>query len=234
MDAFKRNASARMRCAAVFFSFLAAAPVSASTFRLESTTIVLDERDARTSFSVTNTGEDPILLLTTIEDLDNRKLAENILINPAIIRIDPGQSQFVNFELKKGLALESEHMLKASFEGVTQRVTHGTVMPMRHEIGFIVQPAVTPVVNKPWEGLRFKQEADHIEINNPGKHVVRLGASLKLQPSGQVVTLEHPYLMPGARVTLPVDQGVNVNGVTVIPLSRYGFTKDPVTLDVTH
>lgn len=235
MSAFKKSACARSRARVVTFFFLlvASALASASTFRLESMTIILDERDGRSSFNVTNSGEDPILLLTKLEDLNGEKFAENILVTPVITRIDPGQSQLVNFELKRGVPLDRERMLKASFEGVAQRVTNGTSMPIRQEIGFIVQPKSIPPIASPWEELKIKLDANTIEISNPGRRVVRLGPSLTLQPSGSVVALEHAYIMPGERVTRPIDSGMGITGISITPLSRFGFAKEPVPIILT-
>jgi fimbrial chaperone protein len=211
---------------------LAVSPAMASTFRLQSTTVILDERDGRSSFSVTNTGNEPILLLTKVEDLVDEKFAGNILITPAVTRIDPGQSQIVNFSLKKGVSSDRERMLKASFEGVTQKAESGMKMPLRQQIGFIVQPKSVPVVPKPWEDLRITQQGQQIELSNTGKHVVRLGPALTLQPSGKVVPLPAAYIMPGESVTTAAEDLPAVNEVKITPLSRFGFVQNEAVLKI--
>lgn len=213
---------------------MVAAPAMASTFKLQSTTVILEEKEGRSSFNVTNTGNEPILLLTKVEDLDDANFAGNILITPAVTRIDPGQSQIVNFSLKKGVTTNREHMLKASFEGVTQRAESGMKMPLRQQIGFIVQPKSVPVVPKPWEDLRISKKDGKVEIANTGKHVVRLGPAVTLQPSGVVVPLANAYIMPGDSVMVdPQGQAVGTE-VQITPMSRYGFVQAPAVLTVSQ
>ncbi len=53
----------------------------AATFQLQSTTVILEEREGRTAFQVTNTGEEPILLISKLADLDDQSMAKNILVD---------------------------------------------------------------------------------------------------------------------------------------------------------
>ena len=213
-------------------SAVVVAPAMASTFRLQSTTVVMDEIDGRTSFNVTNTGDEPILLLSKLSDLDDADFAKNVLVTPAVTRIDPGQSQLVNFSLKKGVALDQEHLLKASFEGVTQKARNGTRMPVRQEIGFIAQPKAVAVEAQPWKALSVRADGDQITLANPGKHVIRLGPSVKLQPSGVDVPLEHAYIMPGQSVTVSAQGAAVSKQITIVPLSRYGLVQEEATLEL--
>lgn len=81
--------------------------------------------------------------MTKLVDLDGKNLSKQILISPAVTRINAGQSQQVNFVLKKGTALDSEVLLKASFEGVEQVPGNVTVMPSAR-IGENRQAVKTP------------------------------------------------------------------------------------------
>lgn len=203
-----------------------------ASFKLESTTVILKESEGRASFTIDNTSANPILLVTKLVDLDGKNLSKQILISPPVTRIDAGQSQQVNFVLKKGTVLDTEVLLKASFEGVEQVPGNATVMPIRQEIGFFIQPNAVPQIKTPWQELVFSTSGNNLIIKNPSKHVVRLGPQVILAPSNEVVALGNPYIMPGASKQFPIKS--SPTSVKMTPLSRYGFAQAEVAIPVTH
>ncbi|CFQ34932.1 fimbria/pilus chaperone family protein [Yersinia aleksiciae] len=205
---------------------------SYASFKLESTTVMLKEGEGRTSFTIDNTSTHPILLVTKLADLDGKNLSKQILISPPVTRIDAGQSQQVNFVLKKGTVLDTEVLLKASFEGVEQVPGNATVMPIRQEIGFLIQPDAVPQIKTPWQELVFSTSGNQLIIKNPSKHVVRLGPQVIVVPSNEVVALGNPYIMPGATKQFAITSVPT--SVKVRPLSRYGFVQAEVTVPVTR
>lgn len=213
-------------------SAVMAAPAMASTFKLQSNTVILEERDGRTAFNVTNTGKEPILLVSKVEDLAGESMAGNVLVTPAVTRIDPGQSQMVNFSLKKGVKLDREYMLRASFEGVTQKAEHGMRMPIRQQIGFILQPKSVAAEPRPWQDLSLKVEGNDIVVSNPGKHVIRMGPTLTVQPSGATGSLPRPYVMPGESLRVSFENLGAAQNVGIVPLSRYGFAMEADVLPI--
>jgi len=219
--------------AAIAAASLMALPAMANSFRLQSGSVVLDERDGRSDFNVTNTGDEPILLLTKLEDLDDEAMAKNILVTPAITRIDPGQSQIVHFTLKQGVKLDREYLLKAAFEGVPQKMEDGARLTIRQEVGFIAQPKSVAVEQYPWKALQAKTNGNQITLTNPSKHVVRLGPSITLQPSGVNLMLPHPYIMPGQSVSMANENVAEASQLSITPLSRYGFVQETTaSLDI--
>ncbi|AHK19583.1 fimbrial protein [Yersinia similis] len=208
------------------------AAVSYASFKLESTTVILQESDARTSFTIDNISTNPILLVTKLTDLDSKSFSKQILISPPVTRINAGQSQQVNFVLKKGTVLNNEVLLKASFEGVEQIPGNAAVMPIRQEVGFLIQPRAVPQIRMPWQTLVFSASGNNLVIKNPGKHVVRLGPQIILVPSNEVVALGNPYIMPETSKLFPIKS--SPTSVKVTPLSRYGFVQTEVTLPVTR
>lgn len=202
----------------------------AATFTLESPTIIFNETDQRVAFNVKNDGESPMLLVSKLEDLGEDKLSQRILIAPPIARIDPGQSQQINFSLKKGAKLEHEYMLKASFEGVSQTGRGSLVMPVRQEIGFLVQAGAVPVSKTPWDNLKLSLADRHLTLSNPSTHVIRLAPSVKLLPANKTVALPHAYLMPGESRTVEIDDAADK--IEIVPLSRYGLVLPAVTMPV--
>ncbi|WP_145519353.1 fimbria/pilus chaperone family protein [Yersinia bercovieri] len=205
---------------------------SYASFKLESTTVILKEGEGRTSFTIDNTSANPILLVTKLVDLDGKNLSKQILISPPVARIDAGQSQQVNFVLKKGTALDTEVLLKASFEGVEQVPGNATVMPIRQEIGFLIQPNAVPQIKTPWQELLISTSGNNLIIKNPSKHVVRLGPQVILVPGNEVVALGNPYIMPGATKQFAIKSAPT--SVKVTPLSRYGFVQAEVTVPITR
>ena len=206
--------------------------VSYASFKLESTTVILQESEARTSFTIDNISSNPILLVTKLTDLDGKSFSKQILISPPVTRINAGQSQQVNFVLKKGSVLNNEVLLKASFEGVEQVPGNAAVMPIRQEIGFLIQPSAVPQIRMPWQTLVFSISGNNLVIKNPGKHVVRLGPQIILVPSKEVVALGNPSIMPESSKLFPITS--SPTAVKVTPLSRYGFVQTEVTLPVTR
>ncbi|HGH0375346.1 TPA: fimbria/pilus chaperone family protein [Yersinia enterocolitica] len=205
---------------------------SNASFKLESTTVILKESEGRASFTIDNTSANPILLVTKLIDIDGKDFSKQILISPPVTRIDAGQSQQVNFVLKKGAVLDNEVLLKAAFEGVEQVSGNATVMPIRQEIGFLIQPSAVPQIKNPWEELVFSASGNNLTIKNPGKHVVRLGPQVVLVPSNEVVPLGNPYIMPGTSKQFSIKS--SPTSVKVTPLSRYGFVQTEVALPVTR
>lgn len=202
-----------------------------AAFQLESTGVVLEEQTGRTAFTIKNTSSEPILLATTVEDLDNTTFSKSVLISPPISRIEAGQSQQVNFVLKQGTTLSHEVMLKASFEGISQAVdSNSTRIPVRQSIGFIIQPKSVAVSRSPWDDVVITREGGELAVKNTGLHVVRLAPQLTLLPSMQTVPLENYYLMSGEIKRVKI--AGNITSVRIIPLSRYGFKMDEVTLAV--
>lgn len=218
----------RLRTCALAFALASTAviaPAIAAPFTLQSNTVILEESEGRTAFNITNPGSQPILLLSKVEDLDDQAMAGNVLVTPAVTRIDPGQSQLINFSLKKGVVLDREYMLRASFEGVAQKAGQGMRMPIRQQIGFIIQPRSVGVEARPWQDLRFKAEGSQLTVHNSGRHVVRMGPVLTLADGG-TGTLPRPYVMPGESLAVSFEAPITATGIDIVPMSRYGFAKD--------
>ncbi len=201
-----------------------------ASFQLESTGIILPESEKRVSFNIQNISSAPILLVTKLIDLDGKDYSKRILISPPITRIDAGQSQQVNFVLKDGPKLTEEVLLKAAFEGVSQAAENTAKMPVRQDIGFLIQPAAVAQNKTPWEGLRFSVAQNQLTISNPSKHVIRMAPQVTLQPGNKTVPLTNFYLLPGQSEQISIS--TPPTSVTVIPLSRYGFKLPDVTLPV--
>lgn len=193
-----------------------------ASFQLETMTVIVDAGEPRKVFSVKNTGKEPILLSTQVSDIEGGKaLAQEVMVSPPIIRIEPEQSQQINFVLKKGLALTDEALLKVSFQGVGATKTNATKMPIRQDVAMLIMPVGMSVSPTPWDTLQATQTGNTLTLKNTGKQVIRLAPNFTGQPGDHVLGLGQFYLRPGEQ------KAVNVKGalseIEISPLSRYGF-----------
>lgn len=202
-----------------------------ASFKLETPGVVFPENEKRVSLNIENTSNNPILLVSKLTDLDGKDYSKRILISPPISRIDPGQSQQINFVLKAGPKLEHEVLMKATFEGVAQAKENVMQMPISQTVGFLLQPSSVSVSDTPWDGLVAKQENGQLVISNTSKRVVRLLPQITLLPSKKIVSLKQFYILPGESETVKY-QGAAPSSYTIYPLSRYGFKVPDVTLPI--
>lgn len=209
-------------------------PFAKANFQLETMTVIVDAADERKAFSVKNTSKDPILLSTQVNDIDGAEpMAQNILVSPPIIRIDPEQSQQVNFVLKKGTEIPHEMLLKASFQGVGATKENVTKMPIRQDIALIVTPPGITVSQTPWDNLNVSQKGELLTLINTGKQVIRLAPNFTTLPDNTVQGLEQFYLRPNESKTVKVKG--EVKEIKISPLSRFGFkTPNDATILVTR
>ncbi|WP_447881828.1 fimbria/pilus chaperone family protein [Serratia fonticola] len=201
---------------------LLVAPAVQASFQLETMTVILDASDGRKVFSVKNMSKEPILLSTKVEDIPgDLPIAKDILVSPPIIRIEPEESQQINFVLKKGVSIPHEIILKASFQGVGAAKQNVTKMPIRQEVAMLVMPDGMVESQKPWEKMMVKQSANQLTLTNEGLQVIRMSPNFTTLPDGKVHGIGQFYLRPGESKSVEV-QG-SIKEIKLSPLSRYGF-----------
>ncbi|MBP6121728.1 MULTISPECIES: fimbria/pilus chaperone family protein [Providencia] len=205
----------------LFLIVLASFSAKAS-FQLETMTVILDAGETRKVFNVKNTTKEPILLSTKVSDLDGSKpMAKDIMVSPPIIRIEPNESQQINFVLKQGIDLKQEEILKVSFQGVGASKKNSAKMPIRQDIAMLISPANLSVNQKPWDNVSASQKNNELTLQNKSDQVVRLSPSVTALPSEEVYSIGQFYLRPNESKTIEVKG--TVQEVTFSPLSRYGF-----------
>ncbi|ELY3857997.1 fimbria/pilus periplasmic chaperone [Providencia stuartii] len=205
-----------------------------ANFQLETMTVIVDESEPRKVFNVKNTSKEPILLSTKVANLEGgEELASDVMVSPPIIRIEPEQSQQINFVLKKGLTLPHEAILKVSFQGVGATKVNTTKMPIRQDVAMLITPAGMTVSQTPWEALQVSQQGETLTLTNTGKQVIRLAPNFTAQPGNEDYSVGQFYLRPNESKVVNVKGKVNT--ITISPLSRYGFkTQQEATLSVKH
>lgn len=193
-----------------------------ASFQLETMTVILDASEQRKVFSVKNMGTEPILLSTKVADIEGGStFAQNVIISPPITRIEPNQSQQINFVLKKGVNLSQEALLKVSFQGIGAERKNTTRMPIRQDIAMLVIPAGMRVSQSPWDTLVVKQQGKQLMLENTGQQVIRLSPNFTGLPGNEIYNLGQFYLRPGENRTVTIKR--ELDDIKISPLSRYGF-----------
>ncbi|HEM8293619.1 fimbria/pilus chaperone family protein [Providencia vermicola] len=213
---------------------LLGSPLAQASFQLETMTVILDAGEGRKVFNVKNTSKEPILLSTKVTDIEGGDAsAQDVLVSPPIIRIEPEQSQQINFVLKKGVELSHEALLKVSFQGIGATKENVTKMPIRQDVAMLIVPTGIKVSQTPWDNLDVVQQGEELTLTNTGKQVIRLSPNFTALPSNEGLGIEQFYLRPGEKKIVKVKG--NVNEIKLSPLSRYGFkTPNDVTRPVSH
>ncbi|HEP0304231.1 MULTISPECIES: fimbria/pilus chaperone family protein [unclassified Providencia] len=205
-----------------------------ANFQLETMTVILDAAESRKVFNVKNTSKEPILLSTKVADIEGGEaLSKDVMISPPIVRIEPEQSQQINFVLKKGVNLSHEALLKVSFQGVGATKVNSAKMPIRQDVAMLIQPANMTVSQTPWDALDVTQQGDQLILKNTGKQVVRLAPNFTALPGNEGYSLGQFYLRPDESKSITVNG--KLSEIKLIPLSRYGFKmSNEATLKVNY
>ncbi|AZH00375.1 TPA: fimbria/pilus chaperone family protein [Proteus mirabilis] len=206
----------------MIFLILLISHFSHASFQLETMTVILDSEEPRKIFNVKNTGSEPILLSTKVSDLDNQhEIAKNIIITPPITRIEPDQSQNINFILKDGIKFDDEQILKASFQGIGVAKVNSTKMPIRQDIAMLIIPKGLTIEREPWKNLEVKQVNNQLILKNNGKQVIRMAPAFNAVPSNNGYSIGQFYIRPQEEIKVDVKE--KLTEIKISPLSRYGF-----------
>ncbi|MET6465450.1 fimbria/pilus chaperone family protein [Proteus mirabilis] len=206
----------------MIFLILLISHFSHASFQLETMTVILDSEEPRKIFNVKNTGSEPILLSTKVSDLDKQhEIAKNIIITPPITRIEPDQSQNINFILKDGIEFDDKQILKASFQGIGVAKVNSTKMPIRQDIAMLIIPKGLTIEREPWKNLEVKQVNNQLILKNNGKQVIRMAPAFSSLPSNNGYSIGQFYIRPQEEIKVDVKE--KLTEIKISPLSRYGF-----------
>ncbi|MBG2865604.1 fimbria/pilus chaperone family protein [Proteus mirabilis] len=206
----------------MIFLILLISHFSHASFQLETMTVILDSEEPRKIFNVKNTGSEPILLSTKVSDLDKQhEIAKNIIITPPITRIEPDQSQNINFILKDGIEFDDEQILKASFQGIGVAKVNSTKMPIRQDIAMLIIPKGLTIEREPWKNLEVKQVNNQLILKNNGKQVIRMAPAFSSLSSNNGYSIGQFYIRPQEEIKVDVKE--KLTEIKISPLSRYGF-----------
>ncbi|MEI7409911.1 fimbria/pilus chaperone family protein [Pectobacterium aroidearum] len=196
----------------------------------ESSVVIVEGSDGEGAINLKNTDAFPVLLLTTLQDIehDQEKL---LIITPPAARVEPGKTQRVRFMLTTKTPLKTEHLKRVIFEGVPPQEKDGNVvrMTVRQNLPVIIRPAGLARDEAPWKRLVWSLKEGKLSVHNPSPYVVRLGVGVTTLPNRSNWMLPHAYILPGQQLTLTseVKQTSGVaNRVQISPATTWGFTVD--------
>lgn len=199
----------------------------------ETSVVIVEEGDGEGAINLQNTDSFPVLLLTTLQNIeqDTEKL---LVVTPPAARVEPGKTQRVRFMLTAKTPLKTERLKRVVFEGVPPQEKDKNVvrMTVRQNLPVIIRPAGLARDEAPWKRLIWSLKGGVLSVNNPSAYVVRLGQGVITLPDQATWMLPHTYVLPGQRLTLTRkakrgDANTGAAGkVRISPATTWGFTVD--------
>lgn len=225
-----------LRAAALCLLFTAAT-THATGMVPETSVIIVEESDGEGAINLKNTDSFPVLLLTTLLNVEDDK--SNLLtVTPPAARVEPGKVQRVRFMLTDKTPLKTERLKRVVFEGVPpQKKNENKVrMTIRQNLPVIIRPAGLAREQKPWERLVWSKSGSDLKVTNPSPYVVRLSQKVTTLPSNDEWMLPEAYLLPGQTLSLKPNGAKTTSGmtqVTLYPATTWGFSVASYTAPVT-
>lgn len=195
----------------------------------ESAVVIVEEVDGEGAINLQNTDAFPVLMLTTLQDIEQDK--EKLLnVTPPVARVEPGKTQRVRFILTSKAPLKTERLKRVVFEGVPPQEKDKNVvrMTVRQNLPVIIRPAGLARDEAPWKRLVWSLKAGLLSVNNPSAYITRLDQKVITLPDNTVWSLPKTYILPGEQLTLTGGRKKNtrepVRLVRISPASTWGFT----------
>ncbi|BBT44606.1 fimbria/pilus chaperone family protein [Enterobacter asburiae] len=194
----------------------------------ETSVVVVEQNDGEGSINVTNTEGYPVLLLSTLHNIQEDK-SSLLTITPPAARIEAGKSQRVRFLLTDNKPLTTEHLMRVTFEGIPPQKKDQNIvrMSVRQNLPVLIRPADLPRDEAPWKRLVWKQSGNTLTVTNPSPYVVRMGQGVTTLPNKTNWTMNGTYVLPGQTRTLQVDGGKSTGIATQVrisPATTWGYT----------
>lgn len=196
----------------------------------ETSVVIVEEDDGEGAINLKNTDAFPVLLLTTLQDVES-DTGRLLTITPPAARVEPGKTQRVRFILTSKVPLKTEHLMRVAFDGVPPQEKGKSVvrMTVRQNLPVIIRPGGLIRDNAPWKHLVWTHKAGKLSVSNPSPYVVRLGQSVTTLPQGTDWSLPHAWILPGQRLTLSGKENqanAGTDKVRISPATTWGFTVD--------
>ncbi|NIF32818.1 fimbria/pilus periplasmic chaperone [Enterobacter sp. Cy-643] len=213
--------------------WLFAADTLATGVLPETSVVIVEEGNGEGTINLQNTDSFPVLLLTTLQDIeqDTEKLLN---VTPPVARVEPGKAQSVRFMLTAKTPLKTERLRRVVFEGIPPQEKNKKVirMTVRQNLPVIIRPAGLAPDEAPWKRLIWSLKDGRLNVSNPSAYVVRLGQEMTTLPDQASWTLPHSYILPGQQLALTRqakrgDAGAGTaRKVRISPATTWGVTVD--------
>ncbi|KHN51565.1 fimbria/pilus chaperone family protein [Pectobacterium fontis] len=196
----------------------------------ESSVVIVEEDDGEGAINLNNTDTFPVLLLTTLQDIEQDK-DKLLIVTPPTARVEPGKTQRVRFMLTTKTPLKTERLKRVVFEGVPPQEKNKNVvrMTVRQNLPIIIRPTGLAHDDAPWKRLVWSLKEGKLSVHNPSPYVVRLGSGVTTLPDHSTWALPHTYVLPGQSLMLTKETkktGGTINQVRISPATTWGFTVD--------
>lgn len=202
----------------------------------ETSIVIVEESDGEGAINLKNTDSYPVLLLTTLLDVEDDK-GDLLTATPPAARVEPGKIQRVRFMLTDKTPLKTERLKRVVFEGVPpQKKNENEVrMTIRQNLPVIIRPAGLAREQKPWERLAWSRSGTDLKVTNPSPYVVRLSQKVTTQPGNGEWMLPEAYVLPGQTLILKQSGAKTASSMTqatLYPATTWGFSVDSYTAPV--
>lgn len=233
---FKTSLS-RAFAATLFAFLLPASQAHAMGIQPETSVVLVQESTGEGTIGIKNTGDEPVLLVSVIEHIEEDQ-EDWVTVSPPAAVLAPGKTQLVRFLLTNDKPLNTQRMKRAIFEGIPQSGEAGNKLRLtiRQDLPLIALPKRVAPDNAPWKKLAWAAQDGKLTVHNPSPYVVRMDQQVHIQPSNQALILPKTYILPGETLEL-LAPGANVQRETTVrlyPASVYGYQVSSYDAPIKH
>jgi len=225
---------------AALLLLVAAQGAFAGSFSVSPLGVTIPSRDAAGSVTVTNAADQPVVIQVRTQawsQRDGKEVREDtreVIVNPPIFRLGPGEQQLVRFASRMGAPREDESAYRVIFSEVPQRdaprTEPGFTIALAMDIPLYLEPLAPPRA----EPVRWQAERTasgvRVSVDNPGNLHYRLvnlefAAGMEsLHQQGNLVVLP--------RSRLVFEFAKPARDATAIKLTAEDLAGHPVSLDI--
>lgn len=194
----------------------------------ETSVVIVEGSDGEATMNVTNTDNYPMLLTTTLQNIEQDK-EKLLVVSPPAIRVDGGKTQKVRFMLVSKTPLKTERLRRVVFNGIPPQSKGKSEvrMSVSQNLPVLIRPAGLARDEAPWKRLTWKVDGDRMLVSNDSPYVVRLAQGVKTLPGNVALTLPQSYILPGQHLTLKAPAGKGLAGtaqVRISPATTWGYS----------
>ncbi|WP_332612155.1 fimbria/pilus chaperone family protein [Achromobacter sp. ESBL13] len=222
-----KNSFPRIVAATLFAVLFPASQAFAMGIQPETSVVLVHEGAGEGTIGIKNTGDEPVLLISTIEHIAEDQ-DDWVTVSPPAAVLAPGKTQLVRFLLTHDKPLDAQRMKRAIFEGIPQtgEQSNKLRLTIRQDLPLIALPKKVANDNAPWRSLLWTTEDGKLTVRNPSPYVVRMDQRVHAQPSNQALTLPKTYILPGETLQLvgaDAPLQVGQTSVRLYPATVYGY-----------
>jgi fimbrial chaperone protein len=237
----RRQGNGRLVVALAMAFLLSAQIAAASSFGLAPLGLSISSRESSGSIVAQNNGDDTIVLQvktlrwTQREGKDVREETRDLLANPPIFKLGPGEQQLVRFAQRTGAPAEYELAYRAIFTEVPPEVEPQSSAAFRISLAMDVPVYVEPVARveaQPAIRWRAERSANGLQVfaENPGNMHYRVTAA-EFGTFGKILH-KQGILVVLPKSTLVISMPPPPPTATLIQLSAVDGENLPVTFEI--